>query len=375
MWLEFEEDLKRFATGRAGGSLENLMNARSSSRVLNLVRVHKAADRAGAPMEPPLFQSPVLRRSFIIKHRLRPDERLNLRGFRPTATKIIIPMDPNNLAIGGKSAFVGESRFSTLMTDATGIQDFHASPDGELLREMDQIPSFDPFLLREWLARIGRVADPRYFELTPSMIEGMEKFVLEEVSLLVSMAISGTPANSAVLRLVRKMLSSEYDDDLRPLQEVLRMSPDDFRDGMFGWKGLLYYKWLFQVVDAGIPGMISGMTEVRPKRHISREQIAEADGMIRAITNGVHDCARTVKKSLLSYDEAYKGLTQTQDPVGFRSFLLRAPQLFLDLGETVGLLEHSVEFWGYRSKTIQPRTFTGDDYVTLVAELKEGLGV
>jgi hypothetical protein len=49
--------------------------------------------------------------------------------------------------------------------------------------------------------------------------------------------------------------------------------------------------------------------------------------------------------------------------------------MFIDLGETVGLLEHSVEFWGYRSKMIQPRTFTGADYVTLVSELKEGLGL
>lgn len=367
--------MTQFSTGRAGGSLENLMNARSSSRVLNLVRADRVAEQAGAPMDPPLFQSPALRRSFIIKHRMRPDERLSLPGFRATATKVIIPIDPRNLSVGGKSAFVSESWFSTLMTEATGVPNFLDSPDGELLRELDKIPSFDPFLMREWLARMGRVADERYFDLTPSVIEGMETFVLGEISLLVSMALSGRPANAAVLRLARKMLSSQYDDDLRPLQEVLRLSPTDFRDGMFGWKGLLYYKWLFRKVDAGIPGLISGMTEARPKRQISRDQIAEADAMIRAISNGVHTCARSVKTSLLAYDNAYRGLTQTQDPIGFRTFLLRAPQMFIDLGETVGLLEHSVEFWGYRSKMIQPRTFTGADYVTLVSELKEGLGL
>jgi hypothetical protein len=366
---------RQFNTGRAAGSLESLMSARSSSRVLNLVQTHRTVDRSGSPMDPPLFQSPTLRRSFIIKHRMRPDERLNLPGFRATATKVIIPIDPNNLAVGGKSSFVSEAWFGSLMTEATGTANFLESPDGELLKELDKIPSFDPFLLREWLARMGRVADERYFNLTPSVIEGMEQFVLEEISLLVSMALSGQPATAAVLRLARKMLSSQYDDDLRPLQEVLRMSPTDFRDGMFGWKGLLYYKWLFRKVDAAIPGMISGMTEARPKRQINREQIAEADAMIRAISNGVHACARSVQVSLLSYDNAYRGLTQTQDPIGFRAFLLRAPQMFIDLGESVGLLEHSVEFWGYRSKLIQPRTFTGDDYLTLVNELKEGLGV
>lgn len=365
---------RQFSTGRAAGSLESLMSARSSSRILNLVQAHRMAERSGAPMDPPMFQSPVLARCFIIKHRLRPEERLNFPGFRPTATKVIIPMDPTNLALGGKSVFIGEGWFSALMTDATGIPDFLASPDGVLLREFDQIPSFDPFLMREWLSRMGRTADARYFELTASVIEGMETFVLEEISLLVSMALSGKPASAAVLKLARKMLSSQYDDDLRPLQEVLRMSPEDFRDGMFGWKGLLYYKWLFKRVDGKIPALISGLTEVRPKRHITRDQIDEANGMIRAISTGVVACARSVQASLLAYDNAYRGLTQTQDPVGFRTFLLRAPQMFIDLGESVGLLEHSVEFWGYRSKLIQPRTFTGDDYLTLVSELKEGLG-
>ena len=365
---------RSFSTGRAAGSLESLMAARSSSRILNLVQAHKMAERSGAPMDPPLFQSPTLARSFIIKHRLRPEERLNFPGFRPTATKIIIPMDPSNLAMGGKSVFVTEGWFSQLMSEATGIPDFLSSPDGELLREFDQIPSFDPFLLREWLSRIGRTADDRYFNLSPSIIEGMEAFVLEEISLLVSMALSGKPASAAVLRLARKMLSSQYDDDLRPLQEVLRMSQEDFRDGMFGWKGLLYYKWLFKKVDGKVPGMITGLTEVRPKRHISRDQIDEANGMIRAISSTVVACARSVQVSLLAYDNAYRGLTQTQDPVGFRSFLLRAPQLFIELGESVGLLEHSVEFWAYRSGMIEPHRFTGDDYLSLVAELKDGLG-
>lgn len=367
--------MRQFNTGRAAGSLQSLMTARSSSRVLNLVHAHKMADRSGSPMDPPLFQSPTLRRSFIIKHRMRPDERLNMPGFSATATKVIIPMDPNNLAVGGKSSFVSEPWFGSMMTDATGTANFLESPDGQLLKELDKIPSFDPFLLREWLARSGRVADERYFDLTPSIIEGMEQFVLEEISLLVSMALSGQPATAAVLRLARKMLSSQYDDDLRPLQEVLRMTPDDFRDGMFGWKGLLYYKWLFRRVDAKVPALVSGLTELRPRRQITRDQIDEANAMIRSISTGVLACAKSVQVSLLAYDTAYRGLTQTQDPVGFRQFLLRAPQMFLDLGESVGLLEHSVDYWGYRSKAIEPRRFTGDDYLMLISELKEGLGV
>ena len=95
----------------------------------------------------------------------------------------------------------------------------------KLLRELDKIPSFDPFLFKEWMAKIGRNPDDRYFELTPSMIAGMEEFVFQEISMLVSISLSGVESNQAVLRLVRKMLSSNYDDDLAPdLASVARMT-------------------------------------------------------------------------------------------------------------------------------------------------------
>jgi hypothetical protein len=44
------------------------------------------------------------------------------------------------------------------------------------------------------------------------------------------------------------------------------------------------------------------------------------------------------------------------------------------MGEYVGMLEHSVEFWRYRSKAIEPARFTGDEYLDLILSLKDGLG-
>jgi hypothetical protein len=38
------------------------------------------------------------------------------------------------------------------------------------------------------------------------------------------------------------------------------------------------------------------------------------------------------------------------------------------------MLEHSVEFWSYRSKAIEPARFTGDEYLDLILSLKDGLG-
>jgi len=355
-------------------SLASLMTARSSSRVLNLIRAHDAAEKAKVPLHPTLFTTPVLNRTFVIKHRVRANEQDVFPTRRLTATKLIIPIDPANLGVGGKSVFIGQVNFEPIIAEATGIRDVETSPDVKLLRELDKIPSFDPFLFKEWMAKLGRNPDDRYFELTPSMIAGMEEFVFQEISMLVSISLSGVESNQAVLRLVRKMLSSNYDDDLAPLQMTLRMTKEQFRDGMFGWKGLLYYKWLAKKVEGDLPGLLSGIVSIRPKRNITSDQIEGSFGVIRTIGAKISDYFNTVSDRIRAYDQAYRELTRQQNPAGFRAFLLSAPETFIEMGEYVGMLEHSVEFWKYRSKGIEPLRFTGDEYVDLILDLREGLG-
>ena len=349
------------------------MTSHASSRVLNLVRASLTAEAAGRPLAPALFQSPALNRCFIIKHRLRQDEADAFSQPRTTATKIVFPIDPTNLGTGGKSIFIDQRNFEPMLADATGIRDFGASADIQLLRELNQIPSFDPFVFREWMTRIGRVVDGRYFELMPTLIAGMEGFVLGEINMLVSMSLSGAPDNSAVLRLARKMLASTYDSDLTPLQETLRMSREEFRDGMFGWKGMLYYKWLSRRVQGDLPAMLKGLVAIRPKQNISGEQVELAQGLVRNIAATVTDYSRAIQAHITAYDASYRLLTQQQDPAGFRQLLLTAPSMFIEMGDHVSMLEHSLGFWTFRSRAIVPHQFTGDDYLELLADLRDGL--
>ena len=367
--------MARGTTDRGVRSLELLMTAQSSSRVLNLLRASQQAEQSGSALSPALFQSPVLNRSFILKHRLRQDEVDDFDQDRFSATKIVFPIDPENLGLGGQYVFIDQRGFEPMLADAVGIRDFSGSPDVHLLRELDRIPSFDPFVFREWMTRIGRTVDARYFDLMPSLISGMEGFVLEEINLLVSMSLSGAPDNSAVLRLARKMLASKYDHDLTPLQLTLRMSQQEFQDGIFGWKGLLYYKWLSRRIASELPSMLKGLVTVRPHTHLTSEQAWTAAVFARQITATTIAYHKSIQANISAYDDAYNRLTRDQDPTGFREFLLRAPHLFIEMGDLVSMLEHTTGFWRYRSKEIDPQQFIGDDYLELLGDLREGLGI
>ncbi len=78
----------------------------STSRVLNLL--HIAAENAGDPehLQKPLFVSPIINTSFLLKHRILADEAYLFATPRALATKIIIPFDPADLRAGGRSLFL-----------------------------------------------------------------------------------------------------------------------------------------------------------------------------------------------------------------------------------------------------------------------------
>jgi hypothetical protein len=90
----------------------------STSRVLNLFRI--AADNAGNPeyRDNPLFLSPVINRSFLLKHRTRTDDAYLFASPRTVATKILIPFDLTDLRTGGRSFFVDQRGYVDTLREA-----------------------------------------------------------------------------------------------------------------------------------------------------------------------------------------------------------------------------------------------------------------
>ena len=144
-------------------SLKGLEKTASTSRVLNLSAL--AVKHAGNPEHTaaPLFRSPVLNGSVVLKHRLRLDEVELFEGMTRTATKLIVPFDKSDLALGGRAVFVGEKGWLPILEELRGSAD-DMIRDVEILESIDQLPSLDPFLLREHMTRRG-------FELSPTHVD------------------------------------------------------------------------------------------------------------------------------------------------------------------------------------------------------------
>ena len=323
------------------------LDGASTSRVFNLrhiARINAQDPEHGAK---PLFLSPVINTAFILKQRIRADESYLFGATRSTGTKIIVPVDHQDLRAGGRSIYIDQRGFLEALRDAGHYNDSRLERDVAVLNLLNAIPSLDPFLLREHLRNNEIDAGACYFAISASDQQRMHEFVAKEMSRLVKLA-NGDDDTGSTGRMVTVMLSGQVNEKLEPLRMTLDLTGPDFREGAFGWRGLLYYKWMTQDFWPDVMSTLRAIRDIQPHGAISEIQRTALAGARRSIIEMVRDNNLHISKVLQIYDESFAGLIASGTPKTFRDFLLSAPSMFLDLGEKLGAISHIVGFWRYR---------------------------
>jgi hypothetical protein len=330
--------------------LSLIRSSGSTARVLNLTLAYERFGETEEYRNKPLFKNPRLNRALILKHVLRAHERDLFERPMTTATKVILPFAAGQLELGGTSFMVDEIRFDRMLKDTVGGYNSAAdlAADAELLRVMAALPSFDPFLLRERLRHMGVDPARAYFDLAEADVARMRAFVGNEIAQLVSLAFAtgGKDAGGLSQRLADKLMTDETAKTLDPLRETLKLSGEDYIEGVFAWKGFLYYKWLVDEIRPGLTEFkprFAGLRVVRASQD-ERQQSAQTR---RDILAKMDIALARVDETLLKYDAAFAALSEGE-PAEFRSFLLKAPSLFIPIGEAVGVIRHISSFWSFR---------------------------
>jgi len=346
----------------------------STSRVLNLFRI--AADNADNPeyLEKPLFLSPVINKSFLLKHRTRSDESYLFASPKAVATKIIIPFDATDLRAGGRSLFVDQRGYIDMLRSAGNYSPEKLERDMAVLRLLNAVPSLDPFLLREHLRNNEIDVSPSYFAISEGDQERMHNFVTQEMSQLVALAGSTGGNDGASNRLVSAMLSNQINEKLEPLRLTLGLTGNDFKEGVFSWRGFLYYKWSMGKFWPDVMGVLREINTITPHGLLMPEQKVFLTSARRNIIEMVRDNGQHVNKSLAVYDAAFRDLVARQTPKTFRDFLLSAPYMFLELGEKLGGISHIVSFWRYRFPQGSTTNVDAEELSAIFQDFSSGFG-
>ncbi|HEX4534322.1 MAG TPA: hypothetical protein VH000_08830 [Rhizomicrobium sp.] len=356
-------------------SVRNLgaLRGASTSRVLNLSAVRKAHGEEPEYRAAPLFDSPIINSALILKHRVRGDESYLFDTPHNVATKVIVPFDMDDLKLGGRSFFYGQRGFRDAMRQIGNYNPDAMQRDLEVLRLISTVPSLDPFLLREHLRFNDINVADCYFEISAADKVRMSEFVATDIRHLIHLAFAkGAGASSSTAKLVSALLSTAVDEKLEPMRITLMLDGEQFREGVFSWRGFLYYKWSMNQLWPGLGSAIQELKTIRASGVQTNEQlrlIAEhKKRVILAILRARQDVAAAVK----NYDDAYSDLVEHGKPATFRDFLLKAPAMFITLGERVGTISHIVSFWQYRFGSRGMKTADADELIAIFNDFESG---
>ena len=362
------------AIDRTIRSLAALQESASTARVLNLAGTVRKYDADPEALNPLFFKHPLLNRCLIIKHRIRAHEAELFSTPTQNATKILLPIDPRDLKLGAQYFFMGQKDFDEVTTNAFGAALATGEQDRQVLELIDTLPSLDPFLLREHLRRHGFQPARAYFNISDADIERMYTYVQDEITPLVAMSFKAEMGSKAqAAKLVSKILSSNAPDDLGPLRAVLQLDEKAFLDGIFAWRGFLYYKWVLVSLQRQTAAVMAAIETVQPRGQRDPESSAYIPPARQRISLAVQKAVDGISQMLGYYDSAYKGLTQDGNPNGFRDFLLSAPAMFANLGEQLGAVQHIVSYWTHRFPVGRPPMVSPQELMDFLLDFEDSL--
>ena len=280
------------------------------------------------------------------------------------------------MSCGAYSIMIGQKAFDeVLVRDLRVDEDTPAGVrDRAVLCALNSLPSLDPFLVREHLKRQGFEIHDDYFELSAADSSRMMAFVESDLLPLVALCFGSLADDRQARRLAQKILASEIDATLEPLRLTLRMSRSQFIEGVFCWKGFLYYKWVLANVTRDLRAIFTALSSLRVHGRVSSDESRYLGEARRRVQVGVSKACQDVATTLRAYDSAFDTLTARADPVAFREFLLGAPRLFAAVGEKLGAVQHITSFWSYRVDAPASCKLTAPEWVDLFTDFENSLG-
>lgn len=320
----------------------------STSRVLNMIAIANTSRNQPGYHENPFFSAERLNESLIVKHRLRSDEAGVLANDRSTGTKVILPFERTDLRIGGRSFLVGQKGWRDAVEDICGA---YRNPERDILvlLALDELPSLDPFLVREQLKRRGLNIAPCYFTISEADIARMQNFVGRQVEILLDITRRNRlDGSSWSNRMIRSLLAPTPGDSIHPIRLALRLDPQDFEEGVFAWKGFLYYQWVLSELRPQLVPFLREILTTRAYGFRDRGLSQLLDQSRRRLVDRVNSVIEQVNGTIRGYEAAFSDLTRNGKPMAFANFLRHTPDMFIVLGEKLGALSHVTTYWRFR---------------------------
>jgi hypothetical protein len=154
------------------------------------------------------------------------------------------------------------------------------------------------------------------------------------------------------------------------------MSEEEFSDGIYSWRGFLYFKWRHLELQDEMRKVLEGLASYQPIGSADEAMKEYLREVRPRLARKIVDAIQGVGRTLNVYDQAYHALVQGENAGPFRRFLLDGPGLFFELGENIGILSHIGSFWQYRmGQAMLNQRLTPTEYSDILMDFEDSLSM
>ena len=276
-------------------------------------------------------------------------EKAKAGGARPIETAIFVPHDPTDLPAGGYGIYLRQRDFEELLKRHIGLDLNSSDPSYEqdvaVLRAIGRIPSLDPFLLKGVLSFCAHRIDKSYFSISPEEESAVREVIAEKLRPIVAKALA-LDSMDMVRERTEEFLDSLWNPDMPEAAIFLRalgIPSENARSVIDGWKGIAFYKVIFDDTKAGVLSLVRWLDSdaANPREGRSDRGRAERIGMFRT---QVREKLKAVSQQMFEvfkrYERSHQQLLAEGKAGSFRMFLENVDRYYWVLGYCSMSLRH-----------------------------------
>jgi hypothetical protein len=336
-----------FPTLEAGSS--RVFNVCSRTSLLN----QSIADGGEAEDLGFLFSTNELNNVILVKE-ARPSRKNSRYEFdHPIGTKLYFPYNCSRIYDGGKSVFIDDPQIRRILKHHAGLDFVYRSEDAnrdlQLIQLLEDLPSLDPFLVKDKLDIEDVQANEIYFQISDTEWKAIQAHVSEKLKPIIAFAFRDSEEleKGRTLTLIRKLWNTKDIDSLLPIVDAFNLPREEASKIFSAWKGIMYYGYEY---DRCLPRWKMNIEWMQQDAGPTDFVAPEHRVLLQELSNSVREQYREFWQDLRdifsSYEEAYDKLfVQRQDPGPFVDFMRSAVKTYWVLGSRLSAINHSAIVW------------------------------
>jgi len=283
-------------------------------------------------------------------------------------TVVYIPYDADNITGGGNSFELGgrgriQALYDTIGFDARSDA-VDARRDLRLLELIEDLPSLDPFLLKDRVALEGVTVPDAYFTISDDEFEDIKRYILTKFRPITERVVDPASPNAAEVaeHFIMKLWEAKDLDYLKPITDAFRVDPAQAGEIYYSWKGVTYYEYQYKRGQKQLLGFADWMHgKAVPSTFVKADVREELAAAARDVATAFARHLRNSSEILRIYNQGYEDLfVRGGDARPFIEFLRESSTLFWDIAASISALNHGVAVWRQRTRNVEDGRLTAD---------------